>query len=785
MYVKRLLPVFALGLGLTLALLWLLETTLAVAAPSANLTVTKFTDSADGACDSDCSLREAIIAANNNPGADIISLAVVGTYELTIPGANEGSGATGDLNIRDDLTIVGQGPGATVIDANGLDRVFSLSSSRVVISGVTIMGGAPPVGSGGGISNNNSDLTLINVAVVSNTAPIGGGGISLIGSDAVLTMDEDCLLARNKADYGGGLSISYDAQALLDGGRIVSNTASTLGGGVNAYHADITLNGVQIISNTSSSHGGGAYLYGVATMDGGAILSNTASASGGGLYVQGTFTQTGQSVIAHNTALQRGGGVYALSGNVVLNGGRITHNRVTDTGDDTYGGGGVYVRGSNVALIQTGSHTIVENSVAMHGGGMYVGEGARATLNGGQILSNTAGKNGGGVYLYSGAALTQTAGLIAHNAAEGTDTSDGGGGIYSRYENALRLSGGQVLENQANRGGGLYVQLGSFDLLGAEIVGNHADLFGGGVYAGYLGWSTRTEGGRIISNTAEYGGGLYAIAGSVTLERGQIVGNHASVEGGGVYHDTDGGSFYVLTIINTTISGNTASDDGGALVNASGTTVLTYTTVASNTADSAAYGIQIHGGAILAKNTIIAYNGDANCAEGAVTSNDHNLDSDASCGFAGPNDQSGVDPQLAPLAEDFGTLVHAIAPGSPAHDAGACQVGIPIDQRNAPRLAPCDVGAYEYGEFHTLMVATDGTGVGTVEPSVGAHIYLSGTVVPITATAGFNSTFEGWSGDLDGTANPTSITMDGNKAITATFVLTDYMIYLPFVAQNK
>jgi len=261
-------------------------------------------------------------------------------------------------------------------------------------------------------------------------------------------------------------------------------------------------------------------------------------------------------------------------------------------------------------------------------------------------------------------------------------------------------------------------------------------------------------GGRIVNNNAVYGAGVYAYQGDVTMSGVQIVSNTASSRGGGVFTQD-----------------STATLNGGAIL--------------SNTADSAAYGIQIHGGAILAKNTIIAYNGDANCAEGAVTSNDHNLDSDASCGFAAPNDQSGVDPQLVPLAEDFGTLVHAIASGSPAHDAGACQVGIPIDQRNAPRLAPCDLGAYEYGEFHTLMVATDRTGVGAVEPSVGAHIYLSGTVVPITAAAGFNPRFEGWSGDLDGTANPTSITMDGNKAITATFMFTDYMIYLPFVAQNK
>jgi uncharacterized repeat protein (TIGR02543 family) len=86
------------------------------------------------------------------------------------------------------------------------------------------------------------------------------------------------------------------------------------------------------------------------------------------------------------------------------------------------------------------------------------------------------------------------------------------------------------------------------------------------------------------------------------------------------------------------------------------------------------------------------------------------------------------------------------------------------------------VGAYEYGEITTLTVATDGTGAGTVDPPVGAHMYLSGTAVPITASAGPNSTFEGWSGDLEGSTNPTSITMDGDKAVTATFTLNTYTL---------
>src|SRR5436309_761481 len=93
--------------------------------------VSKTADTADGVCDSDCSLREAIIAANANPGADTINLPP-GTYTLTISGAGENAGAAGDLDVTQDLTLSGGGSVGTIIQAcdssggpcEGIDRIF-------------------------------------------------------------------------------------------------------------------------------------------------------------------------------------------------------------------------------------------------------------------------------------------------------------------------------------------------------------------------------------------------------------------------------------------------------------------------------------------------------------------------------------------------------------------------------------------------------------------------------------------------------------------------------------
>jgi len=52
-------------------------------------------------------------------------------------------------------------------------------------------------------------------------------------------------------------------------------------------------------------------------------------------------------------------------------------------------------------------------------------------------------------------------------------------------------------------------------------------------------------------------------------------------------------------------------------------------------------------------------------------------------------------------------------------------------------------------------------------------------VVQLTATANPGWTFSGWSGDLTSSTNPDSITMNGDKFVTANFIIRIY----PFVVK--
>ncbi len=87
-------------------------------------------DSIHSGCDPatypDCSLRGAIIKANNHVGNDIVELGAY-TYTLSIAGADEDFCQTGDLDVHDTLIIDGEGPERTFIDAAGIDRVCTCS----------------------------------------------------------------------------------------------------------------------------------------------------------------------------------------------------------------------------------------------------------------------------------------------------------------------------------------------------------------------------------------------------------------------------------------------------------------------------------------------------------------------------------------------------------------------------------------------------------------------------------------------------------------------------------
>ena len=76
---------------------------------------------------------------------------------------------------------------------------------------------------------------------------------------------------------------------------------------------------------------------------------------------------------------------------------------------------------------------------------------------------------------------------------------------------------------------------------------------------------------------------------------------------------------------------------------------------------------------------------------------------------------------------------------------------------------------------YTLTTTANPAQGGTVVRNPNQGTYDHGAVVQLTATANAGYAFREWSGDLTGTDNPASVTMDGNKTITAEFA-TGYTV---------
>ncbi|PYJ80444.1 MAG: hypothetical protein DME22_24115, partial [Verrucomicrobia bacterium] len=84
-------------------------------------------------------------------------------------------------------------------------------------------------------------------------------------------------------------------------------------------------------------------------------------------------------------------------------------------------------------------------------------------------------------------------------------------------------------------------------------------------------------------------------------------------------------------------------------------------------------------------------------------------------------------------------------------------------QNPAQEIAPHDLPS---GQWRLNTIAGVG---GTITRNPDLAKYANGATVTVTAAPNAGFAFSGWSGDATGTTNPTTITMTGNKTITANF----------------
>ncbi len=237
-------------------------------------TVTKTDDTADGSCDADCSLREAIIAANSTVGKETI-IVPQGTYVLSIPGVKEQEGLTGDLDITDDFILLGDDAATTIIDANTLDRVLDLSADTGHIANVTVRNGFSGGELGGGIYHGSGELRIDNSIITGNRSEQFGGGIAnrgsikcssngesdgglgaLGGGCPVLTINNS-VLSDNCAD-GSGSAVENFGLLMLNNSTVAANglvedVCSDTFGVIHTQYGVTLIHQSTLIDNTAGS----------------------------------------------------------------------------------------------------------------------------------------------------------------------------------------------------------------------------------------------------------------------------------------------------------------------------------------------------------------------------------------------------------------------------------------------------------------------------------------------------------------------------------------------------
>jgi Right handed beta helix region len=281
--------------------------------------------------------------------------------------------------------------------------------------------------------------------------------------------------------------------------------------------------------------------------------------------------------------------------------------------------------------------------------------------------------------------LTMPHGLNIVGSGATTTIIDGGGigsVIFSNVRDVtvsqvtLRNGGGDF-GGGVGDGGNVYNCFATLTITDSILTGGNVrsgqgnDGFGGAIY-NCPSSSLTIINSTISQNTAEEGGGI-CNGGTLTILNSTFSGNVARHrKGGGIRN------YGIVTLTSSTISGNRASSVGGgihngALFGPSGTVMINNSTISGNVAGGGKGGgiySEQSGTKVILRNSIVANNAGKDC-HGTMTSRDFNLSSDGTCDFDRPGDLTNTDPQLGPLQDNGGlTQTMALLPGSPAIDSG-------------------------------------------------------------------------------------------------------------------
>jgi CSLREA domain-containing protein len=396
---------------------------------------------------------------------------------------------------------------------------------------------------------NNGGPTMTH-ALLAGSPAIDAGDNSITGAPLNLSTDQRGAGYNRGADGNGDGSVTIDIGAFEVQSILVTNTNDSGAGSLrqaitdanaspdtNAINFQIGLTGTitlsTVLPNLSTSiaiNGPGANQLTVMRSTAGGTpqfrifnVLNSSTVNLVGLTISGGFNNGG------------GAGTLNSSGSSLI----VTNCIVSGNTDNNFRGGGISSSGTLVVTNSTvsgntghgiftdGGVITISNSIISSNAGSGISHSSPFAFS--VTNSTISGNNGGGGIHMSGGVLTLTNSTINGN------TANGGGGIFTSggtTGDTLILTNSTISGNTALAGGGGIQTSGTLRMTNCTISGNTTNSSGGGgiFFAGSTTDATLTN-STVTANSADFGGGLYNVAGTANI-RNTIVANNSIASGG-------------------------------------------------------------------------------------------------------------------------------------------------------------------------------------------------------------------------------------------------------------
>jgi CSLREA domain-containing protein len=438
-----------LSLGLAaLACTVILPSAASALVPDATITVNT---TADGTGGPDCTLRDAIVAANTDTavggcsagnGADTIAFGVSGQIDLgsTLPA------------VASALTIDGSGQ-SIVVSGQRVVRVLEVDAgASLTLQTLTVADG--DAANAGGILNEGALLVENSTLSDNDVAENFGAGAGIWNTAEGRLSVTDSSFSDNGASRGGlGGGIYNDGEALVQNATFSGDGADTGGAILNAAAGRLAVSDSTFIGN--SAMGGGAISNAASTLSiaNSSFVGNLAEGGGAILSRGGTALIVSDSLFSGNGA---------QTGGAIVSEGTVTVARSTFSGNISDEGGGIAFFGDASALFVTDS-TFSDNS-ARDGGGIATSK--PATIQRSTFVGNEAESGAGIVVVPGGGEVTVSNSTFAGNTASEGD----GGGIDNR--GTLTLKSSTLVGNSASTAGGGIANEGTATLANTIVAGS-------------------------------------------------------------------------------------------------------------------------------------------------------------------------------------------------------------------------------------------------------------------------------------------------------------------------